>query len=326
MRLLSDSFVTDLETGHLSNILQRVQTDNTLMLAIRKNYINIYYRGGNIMKIAENDQNYNVFFDVNYNKDENKEIPNLPSKLNSAKDVEKWIESLPFFKEIMDNYFAGKQKTEREFQQLIARENNLSPISNETEYFISDIEYSDSDTRARFDMLAVHWKATGGARKDGRACTPAVIEVKYGDKALDGNSGILSHLKDFEAFVAEDDKYRALMETMAGQFNQLKKLELIEFNKSKNWKGIDFNDDSKPQFIFVFANSNPRSTKLFNIINDNQVDEINKSDKFDLRFFVSSFAGYGMHSKNMLNLDDFRSYLKILNTGDKRDMKQFNSL
>ena len=57
----------------------------------------------------------------------------------------------------MDYHFSVKWKLEREFQQLVARENNRSAISNQTEYFITDIELADE--QSRFDMLALKWRA-----------------------------------------------------------------------------------------------------------------------------------------------------------------------
>jgi hypothetical protein len=54
---------------------------------------------------------------------------------------------------------------------------NLSSISNETEYFISDIELADPSIGARFDMLAVRWLASD--RKDGNHCKAVLIEMKY---------------------------------------------------------------------------------------------------------------------------------------------------
>ena len=36
----------------------------------------------------------------------------------------------------MDFYFSENSKPEREFQQLIARENNFSTIANQSEYFV----------------------------------------------------------------------------------------------------------------------------------------------------------------------------------------------
>ena len=37
---------------------------------------------------------------------------------------------------------------------------------------------------------------------------------------------------------------------------------------------------------------------------------IDEPKEYDLRFFVASFAGYGMHEACMLTLDQFRTHLK----------------
>jgi hypothetical protein len=53
VRRLSIDFMNDLKdtNGLLYPILERVKQDHMLMLAIRDNYINIYYRGGNILRV-----------------------------------------------------------------------------------------------------------------------------------------------------------------------------------------------------------------------------------------------------------------------------------
>ena len=47
-------------------------------------------------------------------------------------------------------------------------------------------------------------------------------------------------------------------------------------------------------------------------VNDHQMDHYDQLNLFDLRFFVSSFAGYGLHTKNMLTLHEFRKLLNLL--------------
>jgi hypothetical protein len=166
IRKLSARFLSDLKNadGILYPILERAKKDHTLMLAIRENYINIYYRGGNLLMIKEQDGNfYHTSFDDQYNKS-GKSIPPLPTVIKSRDDAITWIDEFPRLKEIMDFYFAEYGKSEREFQQLVARENNSSVISNESEYFVSDIEIVDSGN-ARFDMSAIHWPAS--QRKNG---------------------------------------------------------------------------------------------------------------------------------------------------------------
>jgi len=47
---------------------------------------------------------------------------------------------------------------------------------------------------------------------------------------------------------------------------------------------------------------NPRSQQLKKILIDPKIDEYEKLQLFDLRFFVASLAGYGLHAKRMLSL------------------------
>lgn len=65
MRGLSNEFIATLNSSKgigLKRVLDRVNSDSTLALEIRENYINIYYRGGNLLKIGEKDGVYSAFF------------------------------------------------------------------------------------------------------------------------------------------------------------------------------------------------------------------------------------------------------------------------
>ena len=312
MRKLSDNFMYALKKpdGLLYPILERVRQDDTLMLAIRGNYINIYYRGGNLLKVEEKGEgSYKTSFDEKYDIS-GESIPVLPTAIKNQDGAAEWVCAFPSLKGIMDLYFSKHRKPEREFQQLIARENNCSTISNETEYFISDIESAGSVRGARFDMLAIRWLAS--QRKDGSNCRLALIEMKYGDGALGGKAGLNKHLEDIEALVI-DKKYGSLLEMMELQFNQLDELKLLNFHKSINGTKVKLDVKAKPEVILVLASHNPRSTKLSSIIDSSEVDKYGQTNLFDLRFFVSNFAGYGLHSKCMLTLAQFRDLLKKSN-------------
>ena len=307
MRKLSAKFMGDLvdSDGVLHPILTRVKKDHTLMLAIRENFINIYYRGGNILKIMEHNKgSYQASFDDRYNKS-GLLIPDSPSEINNQNDSRSWIDSFPSRKNIMDEYFSTYGKAEREFQQLIARENNNSTISNESEYFVSDIEVAEP--YARFDIMAIRWLAA--QRKNGSNCKAALIEMKYGDSALTGNAGLLKHLKDMEKLITNKDGYSKLLETMESQFTQLDELGLLKFNKGTSNAKVKLNPDETPEVIFVLANHNPRSPKLKTILSDPEIDKYAQSQLFDLKFYVASFAGYGLHAKCMFPLVEF---LKLL--------------
>lgn len=306
MRGLSNAFMTDLKEGILKPILERVQQDDTLMLAIRKNYINIYYRGGSILKLEETKTAYEASFDTKYNTTACA-CPALPSSINSIADAKLWCDAFQNLKGIMDCWFSKHRKAEREFQQLVVRENNCSTISGESEYFITDIEFANSTLNARFDMLALRWLASD--RKNTTSFVPALIEMKYGDDALEGKSGIVDHLKSMDKLINSND-YSELLKMIQNQFNQMDELGLLHFNRTAKWSAITVDATEKPEVIFIFANHNPRSPKLGDILNSSAMEEYANPGNFDLKFYVSKFAGYGLHADCMLDLDEFRKICK----------------
>lgn len=310
MRGLSPSILGSLmeENGILSPVLKKVQQDHSLMLAIRKGYINIYYRGGNILKITEGgNDSFSTFFADDYSKDGIEPSKGLPSQIKTTQHSEEWVRALPYLKEVMDSFFSlVKNKPEREFQQLVARENNYSTVSNETEYFISDIEFNEKSIGARFDLMAIRWLAN--QRQNGANCRAAFVEMKYGDDALKGDAGLVKHLKDMEELISSVN-YENILKTMEAQFNQLDQLGLVTFNRSKKFDQISIDRKQKPEVIFLLANHNPRSTTLRSILEHEEFNKHALSDCFDLRFFVSSFAGYAFHSNCMKTLSEFKELL-----------------
>lgn len=307
-RTVSTDFIEDLKntTGILYPIYERIRKDDNLMIAIRRNYINVYYRGGNILKLTEQSKNsYQAFFDIRYIT--TGQTIYLPSTINKQEDARNWVDSFQTLKLTMDYYFSANCKPEREFQQLVARENNDSTISNESEYFITDIEFADTELGARFDMLAIRWLAS--QRKNGCNCRPALIEMKYGDGALCGNAGLLKHLKNIDEFIASD-RYSKLLLTMESQFNQLDQLNFLKFNPCANQTKVKLDVNVKPEVIFILANHNPRSSVLRTLIENPEIAKYEHSERYDLRFYVSNFSGYGLHSDCMLPLSEFKNLLK----------------
>ena len=308
MRGLLEPFLRDLEEGILHPVLDRVRRDDTLMLAIRDGYVNVYYRGGNILRLKPGSAGvpYTAFFDVNYRISESV-LPDLPGEILDTRDASAWVGGFPLVKQAMDEYFSERPKPEREFQQLAARENNRSPISGQTEYFISDIEFADAVLGARFDMLAIRWLSSD--RKQGRDCRAALIEMKYGDDAITGASGLLKHLQDIERFLADEGTRRILFETMTAQFNQLDRLGLLRFNKGSSNARVVVSDE-KPEVIFLLANHNPRSRRLRSVLEDPAFVGFSESPLFDLRFYTASFSGYGMHADCMRTLPELLAMMR----------------
>ena len=59
------ALMNDLDPG-INRFLEVVKKDATLCLEIRENYINIYYRGGNLVRIKEKNGIFTAFFDWKY--------------------------------------------------------------------------------------------------------------------------------------------------------------------------------------------------------------------------------------------------------------------
>ena len=112
-----------------------------------------------------------------------------------------------------------------------------------------------------------------------------------------------------DKLISDERSYQTLLETMEEQFNQLNQLELLKFNQCSDGTKVKLDFKKKPEVIFLLANHNPRSTTLRTMLDDPQIAAYGQSKRFDLKFFVASFAGYGLHAKCMLSLPESRKLL-----------------
>lgn len=297
MRGLLEDFMYDLKCDKLKEFLDNVKEDDTLCLEIRENYINIYYRGGNIFRIEQCTTGYKVHFDINYCS----KYKDIISQITSS-DYQKWIDNIPFIKAEMDAWFYKHPKLEREYQQLVLRENNSSSIANDTDYFIADIEYANSENGSRFDLVGLKWLSTASSRKKANDICLAFIEKKYGDNALVGRAGIKKHYEDLYRFLSDKDKVEYIYKEVETIFNQKIELGLIkDVNKkiklSKN----------KPEFILLIANHKPAKSVLQREIKDVITSPYynNLKQMVDMKIAKASYMGYGLYSELMVDIEVF---------------------
>ncbi len=298
MRKISKEFKEELLERSLHSLLKYVQEDDTLDLELRGNYISIYYRGAPLMTIEETDEKddngKNIYkwssLNSQYN-DSNILIPTL-----SKDNIESYI---PICKHIIDRHIVCAQKNilgEREIEQLVVKENNYSPNSNDTDFFIVDMEYKD--TEGEFDLVALKWEASPQSRKSN--CTSiAVIEVKQGNKSVLTTAktpGLKQHQSDFNKLYINEERKKSFMDDMLAVFKQKCELGLIKGNpKIENLK-----EDSELvlvgdlDFICLLAN--------YKTASDNLKNELAEME--DCRFFTSSFMGYGLYANNIINKEE----------------------
>lgn len=212
MRQLTETLFNALLTGDLYKLLEYVKADDTLDMEFRGNSFTLYYRGGALLIVEENP-------DGSYNWKGITEEYLLEGKdryEQKYKDAKQFDEYIPEAKHIIDRYICLGTKNhlgEKEIQQLVVKENNYSPNSNDTDYFIVDMEYEvgKKDDSPRFDLIALRWDSNPTARKKDNVSL-AIIEVKQGIKSIqttyyekDGitriNPGLRKHQKDYLEFI-----------------------------------------------------------------------------------------------------------------------------
>ncbi|MDR2671700.1 MAG: hypothetical protein LBC35_00025 [Coriobacteriales bacterium] len=301
-RAIDQRFVSDLKGGVLKGFLDGVKDDDALCLEIRSGYINIYYRGGNLFKIspAPRKGGYKVFFDPKYAAGDK----SLQATIKGIEphNPEAWIENTPLLKSVMDSYFSKHPKSEREFQQLIERENNYSVIAKSTDYYIGDIEYANSANSSRFDMLAVKWIRRDS--KNRQKATLSFIEVKYGDNALKGDAGICKHVADIVGFLKSGNNKAEIIEEVNGLYEQKNALGLM----SGAPEDVSILPNSALEFVLLVSNHTPASSLL-----DDELEKVMASVAYaemkelgcQMKIAVASLMGYGLYDECMIPLEDY---------------------
>jgi len=301
-RRLSDQFMAGLKEGWLRPLLDRVKADRTLCLEIREDYINIYYRGGNLLKVSRTLDGYSAFFDPEYASDDGGALlAAMPAPLlRSSDDVAIWLGMFPKLKLAMDLYLGRHPKEEREAQQSILRENNFGGVSRATDYFVCDIEYANP--HGRFDLVAVHWPSACALRKraDGRRLV--LVEAKFGEGAIEDPAGIHSHVVDINCFLSTPANVGALKNEMVDLFNQKRQLGLINCGKD-----LEAFSEDPPMLLLALVNHDPDSTKL-----RVSLDHLPPSPHAEVYLAASCFMGHGLFDQAVLPLANARARLAAL--------------
>ena len=294
MRRLEPEFLNALKKGDLLPLLKLVRDDSSLCLELRGDYINVYYRGGNLMKVDHRSSGTHFDFDEDYGAE----------RPEATAGADAWLAAVPRLKHAMDQHEGrGKSRSEREAQQLLLRENNFGRVAQSTDYYICDIEYRAE--QGQFDMVGVHWPSTRTDRKNATDRRLVFVEVKYGEGALDGTSGVASHIRHITKFLSDADRVRSFKEDMVKVFNQKRALGLIKCDKDLG----TFGDDS--DILLVLINQDPDASKLRNVLQG--LPESPKNA--EVLVANSSPMGYGLWESRMSPLD---VYIRSLNASDDR--------
>ena len=235
MRGINARFLSDLTSGELSFFLRQVKgRKEELSLEIRGGYINIYYRGGNLLKITQKRNGYSFQFDSRYclNKGDDsryKQITGLDS--SSASD---YADAFELLIDEMQKWFSVHPKPEREYQHQLLVHNSS----------IVDIEYQVKNLM-RLDMLMV---------ADDRLI---VAENKYGLGAITGCAGLAKHYRDICRVLTDSDLKKELYDSVQRITECKHSLGLLD-------KPVLSLDQNKHEILFLLAGYHPKSRSLHN--------------------------------------------------------------
>lgn len=298
-RSITSKFLKLLSDGNLHKITDFVRIDPYLDLELRGNCVMVYYRGGKILTAYEN-QNLEGLADEYYLS---KDADRLNPTIEAIEDY------FAHAKHIVDIHEASRYSKlgEKEIQQRVVYENNMSVNACNTDYFIADIEWADNASLGgRADIVAFRWNHMEHRK---RVIQFTLIEIKQGENAIKTkeadeqiSAGLRKHYSDFLSFKSNPDYVNDCAKDMLLVLKQKKELGLAKgidqlFEKTivieddsgkKNKKSIAVDPEIKtePDFLFLLANYHHYSTNL---------KEECKTLPDDCKFIYASFCGYGLY-------------------------------
>ena len=206
-------FITKLKN---SKFLLEVENNKNLVVGIRDEYINIYHNCDSLAKIEFKKGEIKTSVGGYY----------VGKKGTQIISEDEWAKNL-------DTLIANSElrnTNEKKAQSRLFINNNQN---NDALYFCIDLEYTKTSENWRFDIIAIEKAAPHNV---------ALIELKYGSKAIGGKSGIRKHIIDYYEFHKEN------------KYSQLK-TELIDIIKSLSAIAIDIPDEIKNLKVEDLANT-----------------------------------------------------------------------
>ncbi|SEQ04027.1 hypothetical protein [Butyrivibrio sp. TB] len=275
MRSINDRFIRDLLEGDLSFFLQQVKNrKNELTLEIRKNYINIYFRGGNLLRIIQNKASYTFEFNARYclNKGDDHNYEQI-SKLN-PKSVDDYIKTFDLRIREMEKWLDVNHKAEREYQHQLL-------IHNPS---IIDIEYQIKRVM-RLDMLMI---------RDRRL---VLVENKYGTGAISGKASLAKHYNDICSVLQTEELRTEVYDSVDAIIGCKKRLGLMS-------EAVHIPDRNSFEILFLFADFNSKSLKL-----KNEIEQI-KNRPIPANIIINSADDYILNFDRAKNF--FKTEQKIM--------------
>ncbi len=218
------NFLAEFKKSDFYKNLYLNHTDE-LLIGVRYDSINIYYQCDSIAKIkyCACNQAFSALINNFYlnNGQTNYTTVTASDIINNYNTIK--------------NQSSNRSTDEKKSQQLLVLSNNSNPNS---EWYCFDVEYvkrypnkqaKKDGFAGRFDIIAIH-------KKNFKI---AFIELKYGSKAIGGDSGVRKHIMDFYEYNGSDCNRVAYFDDFKHEaVSLLSALELLDVNFPSCLKGL----------------------------------------------------------------------------------------
>ena len=209
-RSISKGLMEILKKDYLK-ITEYVRISPYLDMEMRGNCVMVYYRGGKILTIFEDKIMEGLA--VEYHKDKNEKllVPHIET-------IEDYFAKAMHIIDIHEA-FAKSKLGEKEIQQRVVYENNLSVNADKTDYFVADVEWADNDILGgRADIIAFRWNHMEHRK---RLLQLTIIEVKQGEEAIGKPIGTYVTIDVKNLRVAETEEIQKASEIVTKELKEL---------------------------------------------------------------------------------------------------------
>ena len=280
-----------LQSGLLAPLRERVKADSSLCLELRENYANVYYRGGNLMRVSQADGGYAAFFDANYFEGVEPPLPIPTGRLREPADVAAWMAALPWLKQGMDLFLGRHPKDEREIEQSLLRENNFGGCARFDRLLRLRHRVRECSWAVRRRRRAMALDARG-AQETGRTAPRSRRGEVRRRCARRWGGAPRSHRRRERALGRSRQRRRAQARDGARVQSEAG-AGLIDCEKDL----LGFTDDP-PLLLLVLANHDPDKSRLRELFRS-----LPPSPYAELRVATGCLLGYGLYEPAVLTIE-----------------------
>lgn len=241
--------------GGLHPILAAVSADDRLRLEIRDRRFNVYYGGGNLMRVDGRKSPWTFHFDEKYFKGGTLRPPTLPTRFSDRDDACTWVQAFPDLIAGMEDWWSRHPKGERAHCQAMASANSGTAPS--ADYLILDLEYEWA--RRRFDMVAAKRRPAAPDVTGWEEPGLVFVEVKCEYAACSGISGLGDHAQDYRDIITARDG-RCSSDIKLEYANIVaQKVRLGLFDRSLGFRRFS---PAIPELLVVLLNLDPNAPSM----------------------------------------------------------------